>query len=186
MSGTAFAIKPTRIFNESVLPSATAPITTSTASASHPIKNLTLVIVLPIIGFLILLSLTCAGCFCLIRHRRKKAKARGQSQHLHARWNDTTISTPGQRRSWNETTPYPNMRTSPGYGPGFGFADYNGQRQDVGFSVKDGSVQYSSPVSPALSIPSQLHYYGAHNPMSSEATYFPPPGSHHQGQPTSL
>ncbi|KAJ9269647.1 hypothetical protein DTO212C5_4258 [Paecilomyces variotii] len=186
VSGTAFAINPTRIFNESVLPSATAPITTSTASSSHTVKNLTLVIVLPIVGFLILLCLTCISCFFLIRHRRKKAKARGQSQHLHARWNDTTISTPGQRRSWNEPTPYPNMRTSPGYGPGFGFADYNGQRQDVGFSAKDGSVQYASPVSPALSVPSQLYHYGANHPMSSEATYFPPPMNHHQEQPTSL
>lgn len=158
-SGSSFAIDPDRIFNTTVLPSSTAPITTASPGASSGgVKNLTLIIALPIVGFIILLCATCVGCFFLIRYRRKKARARGHSQHLHARWNDTTISTPGQA-NWGELSPYHSPTNhavgSSAFGTGFDF-DYNGRREDVGFS-KTAFSPYASPVSPTVSAPAQAH-----------------------------
>ncbi|KAL2216717.1 hypothetical protein M432DRAFT_76720 [Thermoascus aurantiacus ATCC 26904] len=158
-SGSSFAIDPDRIFNTTVLPSSTAPITTASPGASSGgVKNLTLIVALPIVGFIILLCATCVGCFFLIRYRRKKARARGHSQHLHARWNDTTISTPGQA-NWGELSPYHSPTNhavgSPAFGTGFDF-DYNGRREDVGFS-KTAFSPYASPVSPTVSAPAQAH-----------------------------
>ncbi|KAL2013298.1 hypothetical protein VTN00DRAFT_823 [Thermoascus crustaceus] len=160
-SGSSFAIDPDRIFNTTVLPSSTAPITTgSSAPSSGGVKNLTLVIALPIVGFVILLCATCAGCFFLIRYRRKKARARSHSQYLHARSYDTTITTPGQA-SWGEPSPYNSptnhVAGTPTFGTGFDFVDYDGRRHDVGIS-KMGFSPYMSPVSPTIPIPAQLHH----------------------------
>lgn len=94
--GKPFAISPTSIFNTRALPTTTAEYSSATPGESHGIKNLTLVIVLPIIGFIILVALLAVGCFFLVRHQRKLAKKRGMAQHLHARGFDTTITTPFQ------------------------------------------------------------------------------------------
>lgn len=95
--GKPFAIAPTAIFNTSALPTTTAEYSSSaTAGELHGIKNLALVIVLPIIGFIIIVALLAVGCFFLVRHQRKLAKKHGMAQHLHARGFDTTISTPFQ------------------------------------------------------------------------------------------
>ncbi|KKA16688.1 hypothetical protein T310_9697 [Rasamsonia emersonii CBS 393.64] len=185
--GTAFPISPSRIFNSTELPTTTASLTTSSAAAAQsPVqKFLTVIIVFPIIGFLILVALTALCCFCLIRHRRKKAKERSYSHHLHARWNDTTISTPGQA-AWGNFSPYQSpgamphqMVGSPGYGYGSGFdvVDSDGRRYDAGFS-KTGFASYASPVSPGVPAPAQaFHPHEAEKPAEQQQTHFPPPPS---------
>src|SRR3954462_7476242 len=88
-NGDSFALDPARIFNGTQLPKTTssAAFATSTAgSGGHKVPNLILVIVLPIVGFIMLLMCTGCGCFFLIRHRRRMAADRSRSQHLHARW----------------------------------------------------------------------------------------------------
>ncbi|KAL1966415.1 hypothetical protein VTN77DRAFT_4557 [Rasamsonia byssochlamydoides] len=174
--GNAFPISPSRIFNSTELPTTTVALTTSaTAGASSGVqKNLTIIIVFPIIGFLFLAFFTALCCFCLVRHRRKKAKKRSYAHHLHARWNDTTISTPGQA-AWGNFSPYHSpgagpyqMMGSPGYGPGFSMVDSDGRRYDTGF------YSYTSPVSP-VSVPAQA--FQPEKPTVQEQTYFPPPPS---------
>jgi hypothetical protein len=133
-------------------------------------QNLTIIIVLPIIGFLILVALTSLCCFCLIRHRRKLAKRRGQSQHPVARWDDTTTSTP-----WNtwagdshQTSPYqsPGMTNSSlqqmitPMGAGFSIVDNDGKQYEAGYSTKSGdAVSYVSPMSHVVSVPPQAFHF---------------------------
>ncbi|KAF3480899.1 uncharacterized protein GIQ15_06246 [Arthroderma uncinatum] len=106
--GDKFYIEPNRIFNPLQLPSNENPVVPGLAKG-HPRKNLVLIIVLPIVGFLLLSAVTCVGCFFYIRNRRRRAKRQSQSSSLHERWNDTTIMTPshnGLHRYWGgEPTP---------------------------------------------------------------------------------
>jgi hypothetical protein len=144
------------------------------------VQNLTIVIILPIVGFLILVALLSFCCFCLVRHRRKLAKKRSQSHHLRARWDDTTISTPwaggdGAAAQHYPNSPYrsPGMTNSslqpmitPPVGSGFHVVDYDGQQYEAGYSsMKTGGngggvVSYVAPVSPPLpvSVPRQAFH----------------------------
>ena len=150
-TGTSFAISPARIFTQELLPS-TNPSSTGTPK-SGGVKNLTLVIALPILGFVILVCGTTLCCFFFIRWRRKRARKQRQSSHLYARWNDTTISTPS-RGDWDPQY---------GMGQGFGFADNDGREQDVGFA-KPGFVEVTEPAIPLSNLKQEkgVHdgYYG--------------------------
>lgn len=136
---SSFAIRPTRIFSKNLLPS-TAPSKTPSSSGGG-VSNLTLVIALPILGFVVIACGTTLCCFFFIRWRRKVARKerQRQSSHLFARWNDTTISTPPQHL-WD-----PQYQYQPGLG--FGFVDADGRQQDVGYS-KPGFVEVSEPTLP--------------------------------------
>ncbi|KAL4804304.1 hypothetical protein BDV18DRAFT_29511 [Aspergillus unguis] len=98
-----FPITPSRIFSESLLPSSTANLISDNSGPN----NLAIIIAMPILGFVILLCILALGCFFFIRSRRKKARRLRQPGHLHARWNDTGISTP----QWAMEHPnqYPNQ-----------------------------------------------------------------------------
>ena len=158
------------------------------------IDNLALVIALPILGFVILLCTLAVGCFFFIRWRRRKARKERASSHLHARWNDTTISTPahGWAQYHDMYSPaiqqqgYGAGQAAGGMGPGggFGFVDSDGRPQhNVGFSkshyasVSESSVQApDSTYSPEREkgTEQQTYWGGQIQP------YFPPPGE--QGQ----
>lgn len=172
-AGTSFPLSPTRIFNETELPETTTAYTsTSTSSGTSTVhKFLTVIIVVPIVGFLIIAALTALCCICLVKHRRKAEKRRRYgSGHLHARWNDTTISTPWQNTWGDSTSPYqghmfqadPSQQymmggAAPFAVPGGGFqvVDHDGKHYEAGYSThyvspvdSDGSVnQHAFPYS---------------------------------------
>lgn len=183
-----FPITPSRIFSESLLPSSTVDLIDPDSDSN---ENLALIIAMPILGFVILLCLLALGCFFFIRSRRKKARRLRQSGHLHARWNDTGISTP----QWAMEHPYPAqaqgmqgmyppqnamyspqaMYTSsqpeyvPGSGPGsgFGFVDNDGRGHEVGFS---------KTVEPVITSPSTTYSPEEKGSQTHlHQTYFPPP-----------
>ncbi|KAK2766663.1 hypothetical protein FQN54_005975 [Arachnomyces sp. PD_36] len=113
--GFPFIISPERIFTETLLPASTestAVTATPDSDSGGPPKNLVLIIVLPILAFLLVLTCLGVGCFMLVRRRRRKAKRTSRSTYLHERWNDTSITTPGFRRSWGEDN-----ATTPGFSP---------------------------------------------------------------------
>lgn len=138
-TGTSFAISPARIFTQSLLPS-TNPSTTASPD-SGGVKNLPLVIALPILAFVIVVCGTTLCCFFFIRWRRKRARKQRQSSHLYARWNDTTISTPAH--GWDSQ-----------YAPGLGFTDSDGREQHVGFA-KPAYVEVSEPPLPVAHSPEE-------------------------------
>lgn len=155
-AGEPFDISPGRIFSEELLPS-TAPSSTATSSSGDGVENLTLVIALPILGFVLLVCGTVLCCFFFIRRRRKRARRQRQSSHLYARWNDTTISTPS-RQSWD-----PHAHAQYAYGTGFGFVDADGRgHDDVGFS-KPGFVEVAEPTLPMA--------YGTRSPVPEKGSY---------------
>ncbi|KAL2870270.1 uncharacterized protein BJX67DRAFT_345061 [Aspergillus lucknowensis] len=175
-----FPITPSRIFTESMLPSSTADLISS-SSTPH---NLALIIAMPILGFIILLCLLALGCFFFIRSRRKKVRRLRQSGHLHARWNDTGISTPqwameypaqAQGHPYGPTvyspqamySPHPDYPQGPqGLGFGFGFVDNDGRGQEVG---------YSKVVEPVITSPSTAYSPEEKNLQAHQQPYFPPP-----------
>src|SRR5215469_15520791 len=111
--GSAFAINPTRIFNTTQLPTTTAAYTSSAPASSSSGGRMQnweiLAIVLPVVGFLIIVALTVVCCFYLVRHRRRIAKQRSRAHYFHDRWNDTTMSTPwSPSMGGSATSPYPN------------------------------------------------------------------------------
>lgn len=164
-----FPITPDRIFVETLLPSSTADLISSGMSKEH----LAIVIAMPILGFVIFLCLLALGCFFFIRSRRKKVRRLRQPNHLHARWNDTGISTP----QW--ATEYPAQAQGvygpavyspqPQYGPGYGFdfVDNDGRSHNVG---------YSKVVEPVIASPSTVYSPEEKTPQTHQ-TYFPPPPS---------
>ncbi|KAI9931007.1 hypothetical protein ASPWEDRAFT_102057 [Aspergillus wentii DTO 134E9] len=134
-TGTAFDISPGRIFTQSLLPSTLA----FQNSGSSGNTNLALVIALPIMGFVILVGASAMCCFFFIRWRRREARRKRHSDHLHARWHDTTITTPGNWGEYPQEYPHQQGMYSPamypgGYGPGFGFVDTDGHGQNVGYA----------------------------------------------------
>ncbi|EFR05399.1 hypothetical protein MGYG_08411 [Nannizzia gypsea CBS 118893] len=120
-AGDKFFIEPNRIFNKLMLPANQDPQLPGTNTGRSK-KNLILVIVLPIVGFLLFGTALAVGCFFYIRNRRRRARRESQSSSLHERWNDTSIMTPshnGLHKYWGgEQThqaqhPYdPNMAQS--------------------------------------------------------------------------
>ncbi|KAL3473430.1 hypothetical protein BJX99DRAFT_233712 [Aspergillus californicus] len=182
-----FPIAPSQIFSESLLPSSTADLISGSGSGGT--DNLALIIAMPILGFVILLCLLSLGCFFFIRHRRKKVRELRKPGHLHARWNDTGISTPqwameypAQGQSMYSPGPGPSIYSPQGYGPGahavysphqdhqyaygpgagFGFVDNDGRGSEVG---------YSKYVEPVIASPSTTYSPEEKVPQG----YFPPP-----------
>ncbi|KAL4864604.1 hypothetical protein BDV12DRAFT_175919 [Aspergillus spectabilis] len=170
-----FPITPSRIFSESMLPSSTADLISPSDDNNN--DNLALIIAMPILGFVIFLCLLALGCFFFIRSRRKKARRLRQPGHLHARWNDTSISTPqwaieypAQAQGMYSPAIYspqavysPQPEYAPGFG--FGFVDNDGRGQEVG---------YSKVVEPVIASPSTAYSPEEKIPPPIQ-TYFPPP-----------
>ncbi|KAL4770434.1 hypothetical protein BDW60DRAFT_218096 [Aspergillus nidulans var. acristatus] len=151
-----FPITPSRIFSESLLPSSSADLISGDGDGDN--SNLALIIAMPILGFVILLCILALGCFFFIRSRRKKARRLRQPAHLHARWNDTGISTPQWAVEYPAQAqgmygpavyspqPHHGYAQSPGFG--FGFIDNDGRAQEVG---------YSKVVEPVIASPSTAY-----------------------------
>ncbi|KAL4891006.1 hypothetical protein BDV59DRAFT_76368 [Aspergillus ambiguus] len=142
----AFPISPSRIFSSSLLPSSTVDLISPSATPGGGVDNLALVIALPILGFIILVCTLAVGCFFFIRHRRKQARKKRQSGHLHARWNDTTISTPAYGNWGGHHPTYDPTMYQPGHGTGFGFVDTDGRGHEVGYSKSHYMDVVESPV----------------------------------------
>ncbi|EAW10305.1 uncharacterized protein ACLA_047740 [Aspergillus clavatus NRRL 1] len=170
-SDRAFPISPSRIFNETMLPQSTVDLISPSAAANSGSSHLALVIALPILGFVILLCVLAIGCFFCIRWRRKKARQNHRSSHLHARWNDTTISTPAPG-TWGEYSPQNGVYNAaihpPGQGTGFNFIDTDGRSQEVGFSKSNYAEVTQAPVT----VPAATHS-PEHEKAYETHTYFP-------------
>lgn len=109
--GERFAIDPTRIFTTSTLPPNTESVKPFSENKGGGPKNLVLIIVLPIVGFLLILLCLGVGCCLLVRRRWKRRQSDTQQSHLHERWNDTSIITPvrgGLQKFLGEPSPRPN------------------------------------------------------------------------------
>ncbi|KAL4929103.1 uncharacterized protein BDV17DRAFT_83375 [Aspergillus undulatus] len=182
-----FPITPSRIFSESILPSSTADLISPDSNTND---NLALIIAMPILGFVILCCLLALGCFFFIRSRRKKVRRLRQPGHLHARWNDTGISTPQWAMEYPAqaqghgmynnpaiyspqgmyASPQPEFAQYPPQpGSGFGFVDNDGRGQEVG---------YSKVVEPVIASPSTAYSpeeKGAQAQAQAQAYYPPPP-----------
>lgn len=139
--GFPFVIDPTRIFSTDKIAASTESVAPgSDDDGDGKPKNLVLMIVLPIVGFILLVAFSCCGCFFLVRHRRRKAKQYSQSGHLHERWNDTSIITPfpgGLRKLW-KGDPAESQQAAPHnqygpYNPGFYHPE---QQQQQNLDVK--------------------------------------------------
>lgn len=165
----AFPISPSRIFSESMLPQSTVDLTSPSAKANAGSSHLALIIALPILGFVILICVLAVGCFFFIRWRRKQARKSRHSGHLHARWNDTTISTPAHG-TWADPANgmYSPPMHQPGFGHGFNFVDTDGRTQEVGFSKSNYVEINESPVTVPSTTHSPEHEKGYHT-----QTYLP-------------
>ncbi|KAK2861181.1 hypothetical protein FQN49_004464 [Arthroderma sp. PD_2] len=132
--GEKFFIEPNRIFNPLQLPANENPVIPG-MNKGRSKKNLVLIIVLPIVGFLIICAALCVGCFFYIRNRRRRAKRHSQSSSLHERWNDTTIMTPshnGLHKYWGgEPTPQAQQFYDPSMGQDHTGSYYSPDQQDV-------------------------------------------------------
>ncbi|KAJ5175205.1 uncharacterized protein N7482_001082 [Penicillium canariense] len=195
--GLAFDIAPSRIFTETLLPSSMS-LSTSTSTSGSGV-NLGVVIGLPIMGFFIILCSLGACCFFFIRWQRKRVGRGRYQDHLYARWNDTSISTPQQAQGgWGSPQ---QMHAAgygaydPGYGPGFGFTDNDGQSREVGYGHDYSQFAYSPAItesSPSTQFATpQVGGYGffepdRKQPYAEEITQSPPPPqpyvSPHMGQ----
>ncbi|CRG90078.1 hypothetical protein PISL3812_07119 [Talaromyces islandicus] len=212
-AGAAFPLSPTRIFNETELPETTTAYTSTATSTgtSNVHKFLTVIIVMPIVGFLIIAALTALCCICLVKHRRKAEKRRRYgSGHLHARWNDTTISTPWQN-TWGDSTtsPYqghmfmadPSQQYMMGGaapfaavpGGGFQVVDHDGKHYEAGYSThyvspvdSDGSMnQHAFPYSdnvPNQGYATQQHQAGLSQPAAQRLSQQEAELQHYQQQ----
>ncbi|EFW17813.1 hypothetical protein D8B26_004847 [Coccidioides posadasii str. Silveira] len=144
-SGHEFIIDPDRIFNTTLLPPSTESIAPPGTEPKGK-KNLVLVIVLPIVGFLLLCLVSCFCCFFYIRRRRRKARQSSHAGHLHERWNDTSIMTPvggGLRQIWGETSPQMHPAQAYHYNPASHNGYYGGE-QDIKYPPE---VYQMGPVS---------------------------------------
>lgn len=147
-TGKAFPISPSRVFSESLLPQSTVDLFSPSAKPNSGSSRLALIIALPILGFVILICILAVGCFFFIRWRRKQARKNRRSGHLHARWNDTTISTPAPG-AWADPANggmYSQSVHHPGSGHGFNFVDTDGRTQEVGFTKSNHVEIRESPV----------------------------------------
>ncbi|KAJ5949132.1 hypothetical protein N7454_000716 [Penicillium verhagenii] len=133
-SGDEFAVSPTRIFTESLLPSSLS-LTTPGSSSSH--VNLGLVITVPVLGFVIICLGVGTCCYFFIRYRRKRNRQNRYQDHLFARYNDTTISTPkvgqgdwSQEQMYSDYQAYAQMHAA-GYGQHNGFNEQYGQAHEM-------------------------------------------------------
>ncbi|EEH46985.1 uncharacterized protein PADG_03083 [Paracoccidioides brasiliensis Pb18] len=136
-----FIIDPDRIFKAKLLPPKFKfPKVEGPAKPKSQVKNLVLIIVFSILGFLLLMVCACAGCIFYICRRRRKAKRRNQPTYLHERWDDTSIMSPVHRqlrRSWGEPSPYQPEFTGPyaEYG-NQNYASTNEAPQDIKYPVE--------------------------------------------------
>ncbi|KAG5298406.1 GlgB 1,4-alpha-glucan branching enzyme domain [Histoplasma ohiense] len=149
-NGVPFVLDPNKIFDTEPLPPNTdVPKINAPGTAKKNIKNLILVIVLPIVGFLLLAACACGACVFCIQRRRRKAKRRSQPSYLHERWNDTGIMSPVHshlRRSWGEPSPYQPEFTGP-------YAEYPNQThmsafgtpQDMKYPPETHAMESTSP-----------------------------------------
>ncbi|KAL4984027.1 hypothetical protein BDW68DRAFT_190803 [Aspergillus falconensis] len=181
-----FPITPSRIFSESLLPSSSADLISGDGGGDN--ANLALIIAMPILGFVILLCILALGCFFFIRSRRKKARRLRQPAHLHARWNDTGISTPQWAMEYPAQAqgiygpavyspqPHPEYAQSPGFG--FGFVDNDGRGQEVGYS----KVLEPVIASPATAYSPEEKGPQAHVQPYQQQMYFPPPPNNGKGR----
>ncbi|RDW81397.1 uncharacterized protein DSM5745_04954 [Aspergillus mulundensis] len=193
-----FPITPSRIFSESLLPSSSADLISGDGGGDN--SNLALIIAMPILGFVILLCILALACFFFIRSRRKKARRLRQPAHLHARWNDTGISTPQWAMEYPaqaqgmygpgvyspESQQHPQYAQSPGFGFGFGFVDNDGRGQEVGYSkaVEPVIASPSTAYSPEEKGP-QAHMQPYPQPWPQQyeqQMYFPPPPGNGKGR----
>lgn len=148
-TGRAFEVAPSRIFTQVLLPSSMS-LTTPSANSSN--VNLGVVIALPILGFVIILLGVGACCFFFIRHRRKRVRENRMTNHLYARWNDTTISTPNQGGGgWPAHDPY--AAGGYGAGQGLGFVDTDGRGHEVGYGHAYSKPEYSQEINEAGALP---------------------------------
>lgn len=145
--GTTFPISANRIFNATELPTTTVSYTsTSTATGESTFQKFkTVIIIMPIVGFLIIVALTGLCCFCCIRHRRKVAKRRRNNTN---RWNGALSA--AWQPAWSNypASPYqqqfvmesavPMSGAIPGHG--FGVVEHDGKTYEAGYSN-----QYVSP-----------------------------------------
>ncbi|EZG07923.1 hypothetical protein H106_02702 [Trichophyton rubrum CBS 735.88] len=133
-AGDKFFIEPNRIFNKLALPADQDPQLPG-KNTGHSRKNLILIIVLPIIGFLLFGAALSVGCFFFIRNRRRRSRRESQSSSLHERWNDTSIMTPshnGLHKYWGgEQTPHPQYPYDPSMAQSYNHSYYGPDQQDV-------------------------------------------------------
>lgn len=149
-TGSAFEVAPSRIFTSVLLPSSMS-LTTPGANSSN--VNLGIVIALPILGFIIILLGLGACCFFFVRYRRKRVRETRMTNHLYARWNDTTISTPKQESGgWPEAhNPYAAGAYNAGHG--LGFVDNDGRGHEVGYGCDYSKQELSQGISEAGALP---------------------------------
>ncbi|EEQ87975.1 hypothetical protein RJZ56_002636 [Blastomyces dermatitidis] len=170
-NGVPFMLDPNKVFDTEPLPANTnIPQITDGETDKKNMKNLILVIVLPIIGFLLLLACACGACIFCVHRRRRKAKRKNQPTYLHERWNDTGIMSPVRnhlRRSWGEPSPYQPEFTGP-------CADYPNQAYPNTAAEAPQDVKYP-PETYAMESTSQQ--YATVSPKSDMSTpkLFPPP-----------
>lgn len=203
--GIAFPISVSRIFNTTQLPTTTVySSSTATSKGTSTVqKFLTVIIVVPIIGFLIIVSLLALCCFCLVRHRRKIAKKR--RNQMQNRWMPTGFPAQWQQPAWGGYPLSPYQQTSPmlhqqqyvmagGMGPygasvpgrGFSVVDHDGKQYEAGYST-----HYISPVSPEDTVAQQPFQFGTDvthaqdikQPISQETEYPPPPQKNQEYYP---
>jgi hypothetical protein len=151
-AGLAYPISPNRIFNDTELPSTTVTYgaTTSATSTgeSNVKKYLTVIIIMPIIGFLALSALTGLCCFCLIKRRRRLAEERRSAQRnrwatgeFTAAWQPAWSMYPGspyqQQFAMENTAPLGSALP----GRGFDVVEHDGKTYEAGYST-----QYVTPV----------------------------------------
>jgi hypothetical protein len=161
-------------------------LATSTPSGGSGV-NLGVVIAVPIVGFIIIVCSLGACCFFFIRWRRKSVGRGRYQDHLYARWNDTSISTPQQAQGgWG--SPHQMHAAGygmhdPGYGSGFGFTESDGQSHAVGYGHDYSKTGYSYELTETS--PSNYHatpQMGVHSfdpdrkdPYSDHIVQSPPP-----------
>ncbi|PGH12510.1 hypothetical protein AJ79_04254 [Helicocarpus griseus UAMH5409] len=160
----SFPVDPNRIFDVEPLPPTTDfPKLIPPGQEKPKMKNLILIIVFPILGFLFLLACASGACVFFILRRRRTAKRKSQPNHLHERWNDTGIMTPVDNkqlhRSWGEPSPYPPEITGsyPGY-PKQEYTSPSGSQQDIKYppDVKCQSETYAGESNSSSSATPQL------------------------------
>ncbi|KAJ5731316.1 uncharacterized protein N7483_005824 [Penicillium malachiteum] len=152
-SGDDFAISPTRIFSDDILPSTLSMSHTSSGLSK---TDLILVIVIPILAFIILCCGIGTCCFFFIRYRRKRSRENNYQDHLYARWNDTTITTPtpGQdgfdQQKYTDYQAFAQMHAA-GYGlhSGFNQEQYGQAHEMYGIKNKGFQEQTNEMVVPA-------------------------------------
>ena len=120
-------------------------LTTPGSSSSN--VNLGLVIALPVLAFIIICLGIGSCCYFYIRYRRKRTRQAQHQDHLYARWNDTTISTPKQgnfdeQQMYTDYQAFAQMHAA-GYGQHGGFGEQYGQAHEM-YGMSGGGKQVYS------------------------------------------